>query len=363
MNKICFVNTANFWGGGEKLFLDYAVLFIDAGYDVVIITKKDSPLFKNSKLKDIATIGVRSGKTTPLNLLFQIRLIRLFKKLNTDTVFFILPGDIKSFGFAARIAKVENIVYLRGLAKKIRATLLNKFIFNKILTHIIANSEETKRMILFHQSQYLSSDKVKVIYHGIDFSKVLFKKLMPIKRIGKDKFVIANAGRLEKQKGQLLLIEIAEYLKNMGLIFKIQIAGTGPLKKHISDVINSKGLSDFIELMGFVEDMDDFYSQSDVFVLTSSFEGFGFVIVEAMAHKLPVIAFNVSSNPEIINHNETGFLIEKDNTHIMATMLHKLAIDTKLRQEMGQNAFEYARKHFDIKERAKEIIKYISEAE
>ncbi|MBK7812051.1 MAG: hypothetical protein IPI50_12600 [Saprospiraceae bacterium] len=67
---------------------------------------------------------------------------------------------------AAKWAGVTNIVYLRGLAVPVKASFLNRYIFKSVLTHIVSNSEETKRNILKYLGNYISHDKVHTIYVG-----------------------------------------------------------------------------------------------------------------------------------------------------------------------------------------------------
>jgi len=69
---------------------------------------------------------------------------------------------------SSKISGVTNILYLRGLAKPQRNNLLNRFLFTRDLTHIIANSHETKRCLRANLSACLANDDVQVIYHGVD---------------------------------------------------------------------------------------------------------------------------------------------------------------------------------------------------
>jgi glycosyltransferase involved in cell wall biosynthesis len=86
----------------------------------------------------------------------------------------------------------------------------------------------------------------------------------------------------------------------------------------------------------------------DVFVLTSIWEGFGYVLVEAMACQKPTIAFDLSSNPEIIENNKTGFLIEFDKVEKMADKIEYFINKNEKLYEFGLYAKNRAEKLFTI---------------
>ena len=311
MKNICFFNTTGFWGGGEKLHLEYALQFIEKHYNVFIVASKDSPLCKKALEHNIKLFEIKLQNFSFLNIYKYILLFRFFKREKIDTVVFTTSPDIKAGGISAKIANVKNIVYLRGLAVPIKNTISNRILFNNILTHIVANSLETKRTIFKNLSKSIKiEEKVKVIYHGIELA--LFDKSSKEKNFHsvKDELIIGNAGRLTSQKRQKDLIKIAYTLKEKGVKFKMLIAGTGELRPEIEKLIAEYKLKQDVILLGFVEDMGNFMHNLDIFVLTSSWEGFGYVIVEAMAASKPVVAYNISSNPEIIRENQTGFLVD-----------------------------------------------------
>ncbi|MFV0531790.1 MAG: glycosyltransferase [Flavobacteriales bacterium] len=166
--NICFLNSINFWGGGEKLHLENAIEFRHLGHKVIIAAREDSPLHTKSKLHGFKTVNVKIGNLSFLNPLKHIQLIKFFKKNNIDTVIFSASQDLKLGSLSANFAGVKRIVYMRGLATPVKGTPLNKIIYKNVLTHIIANSKATKNGILKNLTNYIESHKIKVIYHGID---------------------------------------------------------------------------------------------------------------------------------------------------------------------------------------------------
>jgi glycosyltransferase involved in cell wall biosynthesis len=357
MRNVCFFNSIKFWGGGEKLQFENALQFHKKGYNVTIACAPDSPLMQKAKTEGISTFGIHLSSLSFLNPIKRQKLISFYKTQAIDTVIFTTSQDAKAGGLAAKKAGVKRIVYLRGLAVPIKGSFVNKKLFSDVLTHIVANSEATKNKILENLSEVIPYEKVKVIYHGIDIPSER-KSSSSKKKSGR--IVLGNAGRLTKQKGQQHLIPLAKLLKERGLSFELQIAGTGELEEELKTSIEQNNLKDEVKLLGFVEDVPSFMESLDIFVLSSIWEGFGFVIVEAMEKSKPVVAFNLSSNPEIITDGKTGFLIEYPDMEALADKIQQLAEDDQLRQDMGNSGRKSAERRFEISERISEFEQYIS---
>ena len=355
MKNVCFVNTTQFWGGGEKLHLEYALKFLDRGFSVYLATKKDGPLHQKCKNFPLKIFNIALRNLSFLNPVKYWKLVRFFKKEKIDTVIISSSPDLKTTSIAAKMAGVKNIVYLRGLAVPIKYTPLNKYILKTALTHILPNSLETKRMILKNINDPVINEKINVVYHGIDLKEYDEK---PFKYLyeSKGEVLLGNAGRLTPQKGQQYLIYLAEKLKDEGLNFKLLIAGDGELKEELQKIVVEKNLQEYVVFLGFVSDMESFYRTIDVFVLSSVWEGFGYVIVEAMAANKPVIAFDITSNPEIISENETGFLIEYPDIDKMAEKSKELITNTDLRKSMGNRARKSVEDKFQLDDKIDEII-------
>jgi glycosyltransferase involved in cell wall biosynthesis len=229
-------------------------------------------------------------------------------------------------------------------------------------THLIANSEETKRTMLQHLGKYIPSEKVGVIYHGIDAKllEVEGPQLSVVIERAKGKgLILGNAGRLTEQKGQKHLIEVAKILKAEGQNFTLFIAGTGELESELTSLILKNNLENQVVLLGFVADMEAFMRSIDIFLLASSWEGFGFVIVEAMAKGKPVVAFDITSNPEIISDGKTGLLTTHLDINDFANKTMQLINVAPVRQQMGELAKQSVVERFLITERITELEQYL----
>jgi glycosyltransferase involved in cell wall biosynthesis len=334
--KVFLIVSTKSWGGGEKWHLETACNLKKKGHDITLVAYPGKDLFHKSMAEGIRTIPVAISNVSFLNPFCILRLIRLFRKEKPDMVILNSSADIKIAGIAAKITGIKHVIFRRGSAIPIRDTFINRLLYKHIITHIIANSEETKRTILQNNKNIFPKDKITVIYNGIaltHFDKLPEKEIY-LKR--NQEIVIGNVGRLVLQKGQKYLIELALMLRQKDMDFKIIIAGQGPLEKELKQMALACGVEDQIVFLGFVDNVKAFMGNIDIFVLPSVWEGFGYVLVEAMACRKPVVAFNMSSNPEIILNNETGYLVDPMDMPAFAQKVEFLSHDPDLRRSLGQ---------------------------
>lgn len=348
-NNICFFNSNKAWGGGEKWHLDFAARLSLEGYNVKITCNPKGSLLTKAQQHHIPYAAFKITNLSFLNPFKIYRLYRFFKLQNTHLIVLNLPSDLKAAGIAARLARVNNIIYRRGSAIPVRNTWLNRFLFRHVITGVIANSFKTRDTILQNNATLIDPSKINVIYNGIDLDNYDNKDTEALYKPSGKELIIGNAGRLVNQKGHHFLIDIAEHLMAKGIDFKILIAGDGALKEKLKKYAREKQVNEKIIFTGFVPDIKSFMQSLDIFVLPSLWEGFGYVLVEAMAYKKPVIGFDVSSNPEIIRHNKTGYLIENQDIDQFTNKLMQLANDKKLRQTLGENGRQFVQQNFTIK--------------
>ena len=359
--KICFVNTNKKWGGGEKWHCEMAIQMKAIGHDVYFIAHPEGELLGRLNSNDIKIFKFRIGNLSFLNK-FKIRnLKKTLQQIDPDVIILNMPSDLKSVGVAASQLGIKNIIYRRGSAIPIRNTKLNRYLFKNVVSGILANSEETKRTILQNNSDLFDAEKIHVIYNGIDietFNKQQSRSL--IKRKGEET-ILGNAARLSHQKGHEMLFDIAVILKEKNIDFHLYLAGEGEKETTLIKLVEKLGLKNNITFLGFVKDIKSFMQEIDVFLLTSEWEGFGYVLAEAMACRKPSIAFNVSSNPELIQEGENGFLIKPFDKVEFAKKIVLLANSPELREELGQNAEKILMRKFTLERSVKEFSSFITE--
>lgn len=360
MQTIIFFNSISFWGGGEKLHLEFAEKFVEKGYRVVLFISRNGELDKRCLDKKFILEYVNVGKLSFLNPLKTASIASRIANYSASAIVFSASQDMKIACIAGKKAGVKSLVYLRGLAVQVKNNFVNRHFFYNYITHFAMNSLETERCTVGSFNRDKIHGLIRVIYHGINLSEFNPENFQVANfRAGYDGVIIGNAGRLTPQKSQIDLIVAAALLKQKNLNFKILIAGSGELLDDLQKAIRHYKVEDCVTLTGFIRDIPRFLSNIDVFALTSRWEGFGFVLVESMALGKPIVAYNLSSNPEIVSHNKEGFLVSHGNIRELADYLEKLIVNEQIRLEMGKQGRISAENRFDLTERVNEFERFI----
>ncbi|MEM9362791.1 MAG: glycosyltransferase [Bacteroidota bacterium] len=355
MERLCFFNTAKAWGGGEKWHFEISNYLHQNGHDVFVVAHSQSALYQKLLKAGIPCQGIKLTNLSFLNPFKQIRIKNLLKKSNVRTIIMNLSRDVKIAGPSAKKANVKRIIYRRGSAIPIKNSILNRFLFKKIVSEVLANSIATKKTVLENNPNLFPEEKIRVIYNGIDIVDTPKKN----DNTSKKEFVLVNLGRLEYQKNQKFLVHVASELKQRGIPFKIIIGGEGRLREELEALIMEMGVEEQVFLPGFVENPLAFIHQADVFVLPSFWEGFGYVLAEAALCQKPIIAFDSSSNPELVIDKHTGFLIVENDIQSFTERVIELYNDENMRIKMGEAGYLHVKKNFDRKIQLQKIEDYL----
>lgn len=166
-----------------------------------------------------------------------------------------------------------------------------------------------------------------VIFHTSEKADLSVKRVLAV-------------GRLEEQKGFDMLLDIWKQIEDKGEYdeWKLSIIGSGSKQQELLEQKKSLGLKQ-VEILPFQRRIEDFYKSSSVFVLSSRYEGFGLVLLEAQAYGLPLLSFDVKEGPnEIITDGENGYLVKAFDEKEFAEKLLYLMGNEKERLRLGANA-------------------------
>ena len=311
---LCFCNSNRAWGGGEKWHLEAALAMAGRGVRVLVASAEGTPLLEKARAcPGVVAIPVSFSSLDFLNPFAIHSFSAILKQHGVTRLILGLPADLKAAGMAAKIAGVPGIFYRRGSALPVRNSLLNRMLYG-MLTGLIVNSQETRRLALVNNPGLISRERIHVLPNGIDaesFDAELAVSSPEFRRADDPSrfWIIGNAGRLTRQKGQKYLLHMAASLARKAFPFRLVLAGEGELEGELKNLAKELGVAEFVVFAGFQSRLGAFWQSIDVFVLSSLWEGFGYVAAEAMLAEKPVLAFDVSNMPELVFSGRSGELL------------------------------------------------------
>lgn len=171
---------------------------------------------------------------------------------------------------------------------------------------------------------------------------------------------IVFVGRLIEKKGLMLLMDTVKALP-IELNYNLKIYGGGPLDSAIDSFIRDNKLEDKVELCGSVDytQISQAYMNADIFVLPSLRETSGNVLIEAMAHKIPIVALDMSIASDLKNENCGEFInVNQSKDEIIndfASKIKKLVKSKELRLEYGENGYRYVNTQLSWAEKVNKV--------
>jgi len=200
---------------------------------------------------------------------------------------------------------------------------------------------------------YGAKIRTPVIYNGV--KTTLFSSNSGVEQCKeRGETVIVHVGRFEPPKNHRLLLEAFSVASSKCSKLKLWLVGDGKLRSSVKEMVQNLGLRDRVLFLGTRSDIPKLMACSDIFVLSSKWEGLPLVVIEAMAAGKPVVATAVGGVPELVENGLTGLLVPSDNANALAEALLLLAEDPELRQVMGQKGQKKAIDRFDISRTARE---------
>jgi len=235
----------------------------------------------------------------------------------------------------------------------------------KIITTEHSTSNSRQKNIFFRlidKNIYKLYDKIIFISNGVakSFQQIYPKQALkgvvinngipldrfkPIKRISNksDVFKIIMVARFSKQKDHKTLLKALFLIKDN---YELNLVGEGEYLEKIKNLSNELGISNKVNFLGFRNDIATLYGNNDLFVLSSHWEGFGLVAVEAMASGIPAIVTDVPGLNEVVK--DAGLLFEKGNSRELSEKIHHLMNNKELYNTLIQKGLKKA-KEYDIK--------------
>lgn len=351
-------------GGAEKQLLNLVVNLDKEKYNIYVGYFQG----KGELKKKFRDCRIQTNKFGFIGLWDISILWQLYKDMRANRYDIVHTHGFKAdlWGtIAARLAKVPVIISTvhnqeRYLINPI-VKILEKWIISPIDDTIIVVSEGVKRFLI--KTCGIQEKKIKRVYYGINLGDIKIDKYKDIRQkfgIDRNAPLIGCIGRLIKQKGHQYLIQAAKMVMENFPEAKFLIVGKGRLEKKLKKLVKSLSLESSVIFTGFREDIYSIIDKLNLMVMPSIWEGFGLVLLEAMALGKPVVATNIGGIPEIIEDGKSGILVKPKDSKGLARAIIKLLQDTTLNKKMQGIAQLSVKERFPLDKMLRDIDKIYS---
>jgi glycosyltransferase involved in cell wall biosynthesis len=341
-------------GGIERQLIKQLEIFDREKFEIFLITLfeyKNIPNLYEKVPEDIKVF--KMGLKGKFDVVGFVRLYKILKNISPDVV-------VTSMFSANTIFRVFQVFFCYKSFAREHNIYLEKNWIQKLTDKVLSTRSEkiiavSRTVAEFAAKQAgISSDKFIVIHNGVEiseiekykngFSKSDLRQKLNIKR---DDVVFLNVGRLTKQKQQALLIESFKKVVDYNNNAKLYIVGRGGETDNLKSRISELNLTDNVVLVGYSDSVHDYYRAADAFVLSSKYEGFPNVAIEAMAFGLALISTKVPGVDEFLVDGKNGFLMEENPKSISDSILRFLNLSEFEKNTISADA-EKTSKEFDI---------------
>jgi len=317
--KICHVNLASEYHGGESQTLQLIKQQLKMGYNLTVVANPKSPF-----AQAVSDLGCQCY--------FTRHFLKGHQRTMTEGCQVIHVHE----GRAIYWAFIQNL----------------RFGIPYLVTRRIDNALKKKRLsnLAYQRSAALVGLSHKIVYclrqaypekpiFRIPSSPVRYsfeaQKVADIQQKFYHRYLIIHAANMFKHKGFDVTIEAARQLQKRAPEVNFILLGDGKIRSELEQ--QALGLSN-VSFVGKQNDMGNWFKAADMLVHPAYSEGLGSVILEALAAKLPVIASRAGGIPDIIEHNQSGLLIEPGNATQLAESIIRIKHDLRLQKQLREGA-------------------------
>ncbi|MEG2213160.1 MAG: glycosyltransferase, partial [Clostridiales bacterium] len=183
------------------------------------------------------------------------------------------------------------------------------------------------------------------IYNGLDFSQAQ-NEPRPAKPAGD--IVVGIAARLTPIKNIPTLLKAFALAYQQNPRLRLKVAGIGEDEEALKQLAKQLNIADRVDFVGWITDMQGFFTEVDINVLSSFSETFPYSLLEGAFEHCAAIASNVGGMPYLIAHDQTGYLFEPEDYVTFGQYIYELSIDEAKRQRLAEALFHLAREQFSL---------------
>jgi glycosyltransferase involved in cell wall biosynthesis len=339
------IDTARTWRGGQNQVLVTVMGLRALGERTMLVAHPGGELrARAAEGLDLIPLAPR----TEMDLGAAWRLSRLLKQLKPQIVHAHDPHGVAMAALALSMstqAVKPPLVASRRVDFHIRGNTLSRWKYRQVDCFVCA-SEAIRRMLV---GDGIPDDRTVTVHEGIDLGRV---DAAPPARPHEEFWLpheaplVGNVAALVPHKGQRYLIEAAALVVRQVPDARFLIAGEGELRPALEKQIKDGRLEKHVIMAGFRPDVLSLHKSFDIFVLSSTTEGLGTSLLDAMACGKPIVATAAGGIPEVVEDGVTGLIVPPKDDRALAAAIVKLLKDRQLRERLGRAALARVRERF-----------------
>lgn len=318
-------------GGAQRVCVNLANELYSKGFDVTLVVLNLYNNFFQSELEEqikIVNLNKANSKVAFFSIMKYVLNEKPMKVLSFHPQISLVLLMIKKL-LRLKFRLIGRNITALSIENKLKPSFSLKcahFLFKmtlKYLDLIIAQSEGMKQDLI--RNYNCREDNIVVINNPVNHSIEKAAEKNKNKIFNKKKILFV--GRLDKQKGLHYLIDSFSILLEKYPNAILEIVGDGSLKGELFDKINKLNIDHAVQIKGTTKNVIDFYQNCDVVVLSSYYEGFPNVLIEAITMGVPIVSFDSPFGPsEIIEEGVNGYLVEYLNPQELAKSLYNALV-------------------------------------
>ncbi len=344
--KVLHVIDGGFLGGGQANILSICNCIDKSEFDVAIAAKGGLAFEKEVRNAGIEFFPVELPK------MLRIKHLKSLIEIQKREKFDIVHSHGGVGGYYGRSLKkrgpgLKTVHTIHGIHYINRENFFVRNISKTIEQYLVQYTDMTiceTQNDLLTALKYKIADSAKsvVIGNGINLTKYsnLKKNISLLKSFGLDEtnFVVGNISRFDVQKNQRIIIQAAYYLVKKFPEMRFVLVGDGKTMNSMREYAREANLGEYVIFAGEKNNLPDYYSIFDVFVLPSFWEGMPYALLEAMASRKAIVCSKILNLLEVIKNNYSALTFDPNDMDNLFREISALRENTELREKLAQNA-------------------------
>ena len=351
--RILLLSTSMGMGGADQQLLSAAIGLRDRGHEVRIVSL--TPLGEmgaRARAAGLSTesLGMQRGIADPRGLTRLVRLVRAWRPAVLHSHMLhanLMARAVRLFAPVPAVVSTIHNIYEGG-----RLRMLGYRLTNGLVDHVTIISQAAADR--FVREGIVPASLLEVVPNGVDTDR--YRSVPPGARerlrqsvgLGAE-FAWLAVGRFEAAKDYPNMLRAFARVREEQPGAVLLLVGRGSLQAETEALAATLGLEGRVRFVGTREDVPEFMTVADGYVMSSAWEGMPMVLLEAAAAGLPIVATRVGGNQEVIRDGATGFLVPPgDDGALGAAMLRLMALPETERRAMGARGRDHVRQHYGL---------------